>query len=385
MMNTKFSSQKFDGGTMLKLEIIREYVKTWIPVWLSKHNADIVRIYDFFAGTGGDKNGNEGSPIVILQEIYKYYAAESTPKTQVPIKVLFSDKKTSNIENLKEKVDSFLLKNGKLPNLEISFENGIFDDVFDRKLPEIQHRGSAKLLLLDQFGIKDVSTNRLSCVGSCLKTDVLFFVASNYVHRFKNHPNIQKFFSPENIELFRNSNHNDCHRIMCECIRKAVPQLGNIAPFSIQKEKGNIYGLIFGSNSLLGLEKFLEVCWKKDTLTGEANFNIDDDISRKFPCQGLLFEEDRVVKKRGQFESNLEEFIAKREPNNLEIYEFCLKEGFLPKDATKKLKELEDNSKLICQQVGDKERKRHSFYVNWDEYNSHRPRFIYKLHEKGNV
>ena len=75
-----------------------------------------------------------------------------------------------------------------------------------------------------------------------------------------------------------------------------------LAPFSIKKPSG-IYGLIFGTNHTLGIEKFLRVCWKHDKLTGEANFDIDNEkINVNKPS---LFSEFNISTKRQMFDESL--------------------------------------------------------------------------------
>ncbi|HUF48090.1 MAG TPA: three-Cys-motif partner protein TcmP [Vicinamibacterales bacterium] len=69
-----------------------------------------------------------------------------------------------------------------------------------------------------------------------------------------------------------------------------------LAPFSIKKN-ANIYGLIFGSGHPLGMDKFLQVAWKKDEIAGEADFDILGDRTA-----GLL-----TPTKLGGFEQELED------------------------------------------------------------------------------
>ena len=58
----------FDPSTLAKLEIFEDYAQAWIPTFVMS-GAPKIRIFDFFAGTGYDKNGKAGSPIRILKKI----------------------------------------------------------------------------------------------------------------------------------------------------------------------------------------------------------------------------------------------------------------------------------------------------------------------------
>jgi hypothetical protein len=53
----------FDEGTITKLEIFENYAKEWIPTVVMGGYPEIW-IFDFFAGTGYDKNDIAGSPLL---------------------------------------------------------------------------------------------------------------------------------------------------------------------------------------------------------------------------------------------------------------------------------------------------------------------------------
>jgi hypothetical protein len=142
----------------------------------------------------------------------------------------------------------------------------------------------------------------------------------------------------------------------------------HLAPFSIQKSsKANIYGVIFGSSSIRGREKFLEVCWDKDQVTGEANFNIDKDCIRN--GQPLLWSEANVIKKRDLFEKDMIELLKRKPCSNLHLYRFCLENGFLPKHANEILRELQKADRI---EVADVKKnapaRKGAFYLAWEKY-----------------
>jgi hypothetical protein len=110
--------------------------------------------------------------------------------------------------------------------------------------------------------------------------------------------------------------------------------------FSLRKANGNIYGLIFGSGHVFGMEKFLRACWKLDPERGEANYDIDKD--NLIPGQGNLFtDEVEKSKKLEEFESNLFEMVKNRIlTDDRSIYLHCITNGFLPKHANVVLEKL---------------------------------------------
>jgi len=73
-MADMFHIEPFDEGTLVKLELLKLYVRSWLPVFMSKKDVywkDIF-IYDFFSGAGMDSKGKPGSPLIILNELKGY-------------------------------------------------------------------------------------------------------------------------------------------------------------------------------------------------------------------------------------------------------------------------------------------------------------------------
>ena len=60
--------EPFDDSTIAKLEIFEDYAQAWLPTFIMQ-GMPALCVFDFFGGTGYDKNGVAGSPIRILQKI----------------------------------------------------------------------------------------------------------------------------------------------------------------------------------------------------------------------------------------------------------------------------------------------------------------------------
>ena len=75
----------------------------------------------------------------------------------------------------------------------------------------------------------------------------------------------------------------------------------HLGQFAIKKGP-NIYGLVFGSGHVRGIDKFLEVAWRKDALNGEADYDINREniaptemllpLEELKPTKQLVFERD---------------------------------------------------------------------------------------------
>ena len=206
-------------------------------------------------------------------------------------------------------------------------------------------RQSANFLFLDQNGIKQITDDIFRKIIDLQQTDFIFFISSSFIKRFADSENFQKYLQITKQEL-ENKSYYHIHRIVLEYYRSRVPNgiKYYLAPFSIKKPAG-IYGLIFGSNHIYGLEKFLDVCWKHDKLTGEANFDIDNEnINVDKPT---LFEEYNIPKKIQVFESNLKnKILGHTLKTDIQVYTFALEEGFLPKHVNKVFEKLKAEGKI---------------------------------------
>ena len=107
-------------------------------------------------------------------------------------------------------------------------------------------------------------------------------------------------------------------------------------PFSIKKGS-NVYGIIFGASHPLAVDKFLNVAWKKNTINGEANFDIDEDMTKS---QLLIFEDKKPTKIEA-FAALLREKVLNQElQTNEDVYLFTLDQGHIPAHASDVLKQM---------------------------------------------
>lgn len=68
MAKKDINKQPFTEATMLKLDIFRRCFREWFPVFVHHPSVKHIFIYDMFAGSGTDSEGNPGSPIILLEE-----------------------------------------------------------------------------------------------------------------------------------------------------------------------------------------------------------------------------------------------------------------------------------------------------------------------------
>lgn len=189
------------------------------------------------------------------------------------------------------------------------------------------------LIFIDQFGVKYMTGSIFKLLTKYEKNDLLFFISSSYFKRFSSEPGFKKYFSDLSKNVVDNIPLKDIHSCISEMYRQWCPK-GFISDFSLIK-KGNIYGLIFVSNNILGFRKFLESCWKIDTESGENN--------SLNPDQANLFNSEKTQ----NFQDKLKaELIAGKINNEKILYKHTLLSGMLPKHAKDVITELYADKKI---------------------------------------
>lgn len=338
-MGRNLFRKPFDDGTIDKLQIFEDYFKEWLPVFIARQEIiwNEIQIFDLFAGEGMDIKGALGSPMRILKILNEN--ADLINKSKVKIRVVINEYEKEKYEILVKNVES--IADRSLYTLE--YYNEDFIAVFNKYFDSMKQ--TANFLFLDQNGIKQITEEVFTKLINLRQTDFLFFISSSYIKRFSEVEEFRKYLGITKQDLEGKSYYH-IHRVVLDYYRSKIPIGKNyfLAPFSIKKPSG-IYGLIFGTNHTLGIEKFLHVCWRRDKLTGEANFDIDDErIDMQKPS---LFEEYNIPKKIQLFELSLRvNILRKTLVSDLDVYLYSLEDGFLPRHANKVLSDMKKDKSI---------------------------------------
>lgn len=263
-----FYKKPFEEGTLTKLQIFELYAREWLPVFLSPERPPRpeIHLFDFFAGPGTDSTGELGSPLRLLRQLKEYQGMAGWPNVRVHAH--FSDASPSKIKQLEANIDSHQLR---LPQVKLDVQPLKFEKAIQHCAATLENPQAAKLLFIDQFGVDHVTPDVFRRLVSSPTCDFLFFLSSSTLLRFHDHPAIKQ-------KITRPDDHYQVHQAALGYYRGLLPNAEDyfLAPFSIKKSS-NIYGIIFGSAHPLGMDKFLQVAWKKDEINGEADFDINRD------------------------------------------------------------------------------------------------------------
>lgn len=334
-MATKDLHEKpFDEGTIAKLEIFEDYARAWIPTFVMSGVREIC-IFDFFAGTGYDKNGVAGSPIRILERIREQIG--NLFQEKVKISLFFNEFDQDKSRLLKEACGQFLERHSDVGRaVEIVYFSEDFKVLFPKLLNKI--RDYPSLVYLDQNGIKFLEVQYLLEFEKMKQTDFLYFVSSSYFLRFGNSQEFRLHFEID-METVKRDPYRFIHRNVLESARKKLSPDSplRLYPFSIKKGS-NIHGLIFGASHPRAVDKFLAIAWKRNGTNGEANFDIDEDAKKG---QLDLFTGMKQPSKIESFQERVRhEVQSARITNNVDLFNYTLEEGHIGRHASDCLKEM---------------------------------------------
>lgn len=336
MVSKDLHKNNFDEPTLAKLRIFRNYVKEWLPTFIMQQHFETIEVYDLFAGPGYDNQMEQGSPIIILECIKKYFPL--IKKHHTNINLYYNEYKKNKYNNLKKNCDKYLENNSHLKDIvTINYFNKDFNIVFD-ELESCLAERTPKLLFLDQNGVKFISEDNFNKLINYYKTDFLYFISSSYFVRFGKHDSFLKHFNID-IDNIKKSPYKFIHNNILNYYKNLIPDDSKyvLYPFSIKKGS-NIYGLIFGTSNLRGVDKFLSVSWKENPINGNANFDIDDDLSAG---QIDFFTGKHRKTKIELFRTSLtKNILEKRLVTNHDIYYYTIEKGHISFHAATVLRDL---------------------------------------------
>ena len=329
-MAANFHKRPFDEGTVTKLQIFELYAREWLPVFLSgqKSPRASIHIFDFFSGPGIDSVGQLGSPLRLLNQLKIYRQLPGWKSVSVHLH--FFDKSSAKTQELKAQI---ALRDLELPKLNFDIRAIAFEQAFPESEAILLDEQAAKLVFIDQCGVDQVTPQVFQTLVSSPTCDFLFFLSSSTLHRFHEHPAIKQ-------RIVRPNDYFHVHRAAVQYYRSLIKESRPyfLAPFSIKKNS-NIYGIIFGSAHPLGIDKFLQVAWDNDQISGEANFDIDRENIREEEI--LLPLAEMRPNKIAAFESELEHLLRDgRLADELQVMRVCFEHGVKRQHATPVLTKL---------------------------------------------
>lgn len=355
-----------------KLDFYKNYLWQYLTVLVNDTYTDIINIYDVFCGVGIYDDGKSGSPIIAI-DIIKSVLEKHKNKKKITLTI--NDFDISKVKNVALHINKNFSNICEFTQYNLDAEK-MFEQL--KLILGSQPKKVKNLIFIDPYGYKEIFKKDILDIMSLGSNEIIIFLPIAQMYRFSN----VAFTNEENnsynhLRRFIQDFFQEEHPIFNENLNSQQEYIGYIknamscekylsASYSIQRDNRNYYALFFITKHIYGLHKIIDTKWKLDNNCGEG-FKQEGEIN----LFSEVFEDEKKENCIKYFEKLLIEFIQKPK-NNLEIYEFTLKEGFLPKHAKDILIKLNNKQRLASIQTLK------YFYLSWDNYKKDDVRYVLK-------
>ena len=283
--------------TKAKHEILRRYLGAWFAI-LGSRIPRIVYI-DGFCGPGQYLGGEDGSPIIALNEALRQPILAHSEVT-----FLFIDDREDRIEHLKGAISTMQIPG----NLHVEPIVNKFENTLEGLLDDLAGKGqqlAPTFAFIDPFGFKGAPFEVVSRLLANPRTEVFINIMIESINRFVEHPDdsIRKHIhellgasdrevdeviaSPDRIAAFRQL-----------YLAKLRQHAHFVRYFEMEDSRNKVlYYLFFATNHRLGHARIKEVFWKVDNQSG---FKFSDRTNSE---QLVLLELDPSIELAGQLKN----------------------------------------------------------------------------------
>ena len=355
-----------------KVLLLRKYLEKYLNIIANDGYTQKINVFDLFCGEGIYENNGEGSPIAILQTLKElHFINKAKNKDIIKVDLFFNDKDefkiqklTSVIENKKLHYDAF----GKL-----IYRSKDYKEIIDNLSTYIQNLKNEKaFVFIDPYGYREIRASEIKKLLQSKKSEVLLFLPTQFMYRFdeKGTPEALIEIIEELVDIKNWKPSNSVYQFIAQFKEALKNYLGNdffVDTFTIEKDAATVFCLFFFSSHIRGFEKMLETKWQ-----------IDDDEGKgwSYEKSGNLFADFKT----NLLEEKLIELLSiDSKIYNGEIYEFTLRNGFLPTHAVEIFNSLQNDGRLLT--LSDKEDKirKGAFYINYDNYKTSSKKIYFKI------
>lgn len=359
-MNKKDVKTNLLNHSEAKVHLLGEYLKRYLNIISNDGYTEKINIYDLFCGQGEYENGGEGSPLVTLRKVKDtYFSIISNSNNKKPkIDCHFNDIDSLKIEVLKNSISSKSLHYPIIGNLELT---SIDYQTEVRRLSNVfkQFKNEKGFVFIDPYGYKDVKAKHIKELLNCgNKSEVLLWLPIQFMYRFSKSETPESLQSlidelELSVKIEQTKNVWDFISILKNGFQNYLGKNYFVDNFSLKKEENTVFCLYFFTSHIKGFEKMLEAKWEIDTEQGRGW-----EYSGNIPS--LFFEQ-----KTNEFEFLLKSFISSGKRYNYDVYEFTLRQGYLPKHANEILDNLQRINGLDVFLFNGVKARKKSFYIKY--------------------
>lgn len=354
-----------------KVKLLGEYLKRYLSIISNDGYTQRIKIYDLFCGEGLYANGGEGSPLVILNEVKNVYFTNQARSKKTPsIDCRFND-----IEPTKTQKVGIAIKDKSLHYDflgEIEYSNNDYQlelEALYKVLPNLKNQKA--FIFIDPYEYKHIKANQIKKLMTNGNAEVLLWLPTQQMYRFSKNgtPEALHDFIME-LTKYKEWKRNDSVWSFVTQLKEGFQNyLGSdffVDSFSIEKDANTVYCLYFFTSHIKGFEKMLEAKWKIDTENGKGWEYSGNSLS--------LFPDDKT----NELEDKLKIYLQTKRYNG-EVYEFTLRQGFLPKHTNQIFEIWQKKGTFEVYLMENKQARKKAFYISYEYYKEEYQKVYYKL------
>ena len=355
-----------------KVLLLQKYLEKYLNIIANDGYTQKINVFDLFCGEGIYENDGEGSPIAILRTLKDlHFINKAKNKELVKVDLYFNDKDEFKIQKLSSIISDKKLYYEIFGN--ITYRSKDYKEIIDSLSMYIQNMQNEKaFIFIDPYGYKEIRASEIKKLLQSKKSEVLLFLPTQFMYRFdeKGTPEALIEIIEELVDIKEWKTSNSVYQFIDqfkEALKKYIGEAFFVDTFSIEKDAATVFCLFFFSSHIRGFEKMLETKWQIDADEGKGwSYEKTGDLFADFKTNPL---EEKLITL----------ISASNKVHNGEIYEFTLRNGFLPTHAVEIFNSMQSDGKLeVLSDIEGKVRKG-AFYINYDNYKSEPKKVHFKL------
>lgn len=287
--------------TGAKHDLLRTYLGAWFPI-MAKYNRRVI-YYDAFAGPGRYKDGEPGSPIIVLQTLVEHNAFSSMATTEFVF--LFNEHDPGCAENLGTLVEQFKAAHQPWPtNVVIEISNATFIDLTASVLDDLDAREltlAPTFAFVDPVGVKATPMATLQRLTDYQKGELLVYFAHETVVRWCGSGQIDEALTDlfdtdeyKSAALLSGAQRSQYVHDLYKRQLHEVCSFPFIQSFAMFDDRGKrLYDLFYCTREPIGLDRMKQAMWK---IAPTGDFSFRD----RYAGQDVIFGQVDTTSLRGE-------------------------------------------------------------------------------------
>lgn len=371
-MAKKDSQLNLQAHSKAKVELLEAYLKRYLNIICNTPYVEKISVFDLFCGEGLYKNQGEGSPLVILNQIQRLHTINAAKLSKIPpIDCFFNDKSNTKTNRLKEVI------NRKFPNyskyVSLKFTNIDYEKIVVRLTNYFSKLKNHKtFVFIDPYGYKNIKTSQIKELMQYKNAEVLLWLPTQFMYRFSKNGTPEALIDfIEELTPYQTWTPSDNVWKFVEQLKYGFQDyMGEsffVDKFAIRKDTRTVVCLFFFTAHIRGFEKMLEAKWEVAPDEGEVWENKGNTLFSSIKTNPLA--------------DKLKSFLKGAVRSNGDIYEFTLRQGYLPKDTNEIFKAWQNQGtlKVIATKNPTKKVRTGAFYNSYENYKKNPKKVYYRL------